>query len=119
GTISPQPVHPTFFSQPAVQLPNKTPPGLRRAGFSFIAIRQRVRRCALQPRRRAQGVDLVGLFPAEGNEGVVADGLLLRDTSEVTIGRGFLAHRAPVDEGCFRRDQTRQLLTICSTSIME
>src|SRR5690606_15756484 len=75
----------------AFQPNKKTRPACAERGFSYRDPAAR-RRCALQPRRRAQGVDLVGLFPAEGGEGVGADGLLLRDAAEVAVGRGFLVH---------------------------
>src|SRR5690606_24701427 len=72
--------------------PNKKPrPACAERGFSYRDPAAR-RRYALQPRRRAQGVDLVGLFPAEGGEGVGDDGLLLRDAAEGAVGRGFLVH---------------------------
>src|SRR5690606_21381809 len=73
----------------AFQPNKKTRPACAERVF-LVANCQRLRRCALQPRRRAQGVDLVGPFPAEGGEGVVADGLLLRGAAEVAVGGGFL-----------------------------
>src|SRR5690606_24387914 len=72
--------------------PNKKPrPACAERGFSYRDPAARSR-YALQPRRRAQGFDLVGPFPAEGGEGVVADGFLLRGAAEVAVGGGFLVH---------------------------
>src|SRR5471032_1419893 len=52
-----------------------------------------VTQATLQAGSCSQSVYTVGLFPGEGGEGVVADGLLLRGATEVAVGRGFLVHR--------------------------